>query len=326
MSAASSADYATDSFFLALILRADTCERTHIEEIWKEVLSQSFLAFLGQILSFRTVVFGSYIMTLLQPFIGLLHSTPKFGQDINYNVGALNNVEYDTFLDKKQNHGDTLYLLSEVADMIGIQVQSPDFPRCKAAKVWANSSDTSVVKIQRIHALLRNSLKRCLMRIGLITLLENTYQVNLQVSIFNMFRFIVVQDHETEEYHRISKLQNQTTISILIAYFMTCLRFSEAWQNCAFANETFACVDEVLDATREDDTEGSLTPDTIAEIKAEQMSIRCWKYFLILSCVTHLLGMTYAGVKYVMGFHCESSLWNLSGCVVVRKDLFRTSN
>jgi hypothetical protein len=312
MSICQSLDYGTDGFFIAVVLRAGQCSGGRMEAIWHEVMSQS--VFHGHFsVSFTTTAIISFILMFLQPLFAFLHTTPKWSETPKYAVGE--SEPYQNLLGSSKNMGDALFDLADCSEMCSIQVQSPQFPHAKALKAWEECEPHD--KISRVLSFTHNALNRSLSRIGLVTLMENAYQINLQVSILGLFLFIL--DNEEEfgaNAAALHRMQWQTKASIALSVFQACIRLGEVKQILSFGFWTIAKVH----SARDDITyhqlgngDGTIvTPRTSSDISWVKA-----KVVLIIVFTLAFISITgYAVCKvYFVLWVCEDRLWNLTGCV-----------
>jgi hypothetical protein len=328
MSIGQTMDYGTDSFFIAVVLRAGQCTNSRVEEIWHEVISQSVFPFLADF-TFGHLALLSYFLMFLQPVFAFSVSTPRdcCADDSDYSVGVGKPFKNWACLEK--NYGDALFDLADVSDMVSIQLMSPIFPRAKAEKAWEAHNMPTSEKVTRISNLIHNALNRSLGRIGLVTLLENAYQINLQVSILGLFTFIQENGSEHErDIHIVAKLQIQTKISILLGIIQACARVGEVGMILNFCWWT---IGRFQDARKTPSTPQTGRTSTSSDSSSHEETPICCEIFwvvakatlVILSSLGFILSTGYAIVKfYNILFVCEDRLWNVTGCV----DLSRYKN
>jgi hypothetical protein len=350
LSIASTMDYATDSFFMAVILRAKECD-DKLEIVWAKTLDQSpFFHYFN--VSFEVLAYISYGLMIAQPVYAMLNGIPACGEEApDYKVGVKNTekdedykLEFKTTVDTcygtTQNMGDALFGFAEIADMICIQSVGTDFPMNKANMVWEDKSNSEdiVIRCQRMLRFNRNALSRAFARVGLVTLAENTYQVTLQVSMLALFEYMkkgapaessfadmfyyVTHDDGTGK-SALLNLQFQTLCSIALSIFMAGIRFFEVFFVFYFSWLTHKRVSSVIEdkknspraASDEAVGEQPMTNEGIAELQRSLKDVRISVLGLLVLMIIYVVFTAWALAKLVYVYRCKDSLWNVSGCV-----------
>jgi hypothetical protein len=351
MSIGQTCDYGTDGFFMAVVLRAGQCSGSKLESIWHEVMAQSVLGGISS-LSFTSIAIISYVLVLLQPVLAFLQTTPSCSEESPKYTVSGDAKPFRNCLGNEKNYGQALFDLADVSDMCSIQVQQPSFAQEKAKKAWIECSPLD--KVTRVLSHTNKALNRTMSRIGLVTLLENAYQINLQVSFLGLYSFIIEHGgHDQASRIEMVAMQKGVQISIFLGVIQGFLRLGETIQVLRFACWTTSTIlndeaheqayvsvsggpeeptprptEQLAPASHSRDLEHFPIPEQAAamtETETEEVNInrrreiarvvaKALLLFMSALAFTSLIG--YAVTKfYFVTWVCEDKLWNFSGCV-----------
>lgn len=185
-------------------------------------------------------------------------------------------------------------------------------------------------RIHRICSLTHNALNRSLVRIFLVTILENTFQANLQVSVLGLFLCITKNSAEISagDESDLTTMKIQTCLSIALSVLQAVIRCGEVIRVSCFGIWTIRKLwdsreldpdDEAKDAT--DAVVRQISHNALPLSRNSSITLILAKVALILFFGVTVIGLTgYAAVKlYFTLFHCENHLWNVTGCVALPK-------
>lgn len=290
-------DMASDSFFLAVALRTDQCQGSEVQldAVWSETIRQSFIPYFSWI-RISTITLVCYIVMYMQLLYPLAQSTPTCGDSADLVVGNTANAEFRNILGHNMNLGDVLMILGEAANMASLQAQNPIYARAKEQYKWRHETNPT-----RSLIFLRNELLRGVVRIGLVALLENAVQLNIQTTLFAMNRAVFGGKY----------WQTQTLASILLSLMTSGSKVMGFWQCWKFYRSVFRRI-ELLKEESEDVWTGPSAPDLY---RHEELFARRYMILLWGMVVVFFLLCSYACCKLVAAFVCKESVWNLSGCV-----------
>eukprot|EP00930_Biecheleria_cincta_P048013 TRINITY_DN33395_c0_g1_i1.p1 TRINITY_DN33395_c0_g1~~TRINITY_DN33395_c0_g1_i1.p1 ORF type:complete len:423 (+),score=64.61 TRINITY_DN33395_c0_g1_i1:3-1271(+) len=302
-------DMATDGFFVANALADPICNG-RIDEVWQLVMERSMFRtiHLDHVLQFHRVVLLSFMCMTAQLLYPLLHTSPKDSQVVDYDVigprrpdGSEAILQFENYLGETVNFGDALHLLGEPMGASTLTLQKPSFPKQKA-DVILQSTPLTTDNLHRSLSFVRNTLVQGVVTIGLVALLENAFQINLQVSVFAMKRAVLKDD--LWQWHWAPQL-----FSISLSFIVSLEKIKAGIELLWFWRST---TNRILEATRDGQTHS--TEDEFLSDKRWRKTNWHMKRLVVLLLLL-ILATSYALVKFIKVFQCKDSLWNLSGCV-----------
>jgi len=161
---------------------------------------------------------------------------------------------------------------------------------------------------------LHNSLQRGFARVGLVALLENALQVNLQITVLALRLAAVGHGYKGDPEDRPAPTAAEIS-SVTLSVIMAILKVNEAFFLLRFS----ACVRKAI-CEQHDEEPGSIfcfngPPSLQEESKGIYRQIMFLTWLIRLIGVMLVATTGYALAKYYAVFHCEYSVWNISGCV-----------
>lgn len=270
------ADVCTDSAFSATSLKKLNCQDSGMQETWNTTWEQSIPGLLGVgAPPLSALIFVSWCLSLIQFMVPLMTSFPMPCDEWpSFILGSFG--PYRTMMLSDCYYHDALF---EIADSSGnASLQGLLVPYIKAQLRSGRFNSISHISRQMMTRML------------LSYFLENAVQVNVQVTLFALSRY-VNKDHPT--------LQTTNLISLSISIMGSFLKLLEA-------KDLFNL--------------GSLTEELYGPSvndEAVQQIYGRFKWGLLVArfaCGLLILSLLYAAVKLIGAFACEDSMLNLTGC------------
>jgi len=296
LSVVNKVDMASDSLFLAVALRTDQCQGSEVQlsKVWTETMRQSMMPFLHGI-RISTITLACYLVMFMQLLYPLAQSTPTWGDSPDLIVGKNGKAEFRNILGHNMNLGDVLMILGEASNMASLQALNPIYARSKEQYKWRQERNPT-----RSLIFLRNELLRGVVRIGLVALLENAVQLNIQTTLFSMNRAVFEGKY----------WQTQTLASILLSLMTSGSKVLGFWQCWKFYRSVNRRIHELMEETEDDLVVGSPSLHQHEFDLARKYMVLLW-----VMIVVFFLLCSYACCKVVAAFVCKESVWNLTGCV-----------
>jgi len=290
-------DMASDSFFLAVALRTDQCRGSEVQlaRVWSETIRQSLTPYLPWV-RISTITLACYVIMFMQLLYPLAQSTPTCGDSAYLVVGNTAKAEFRNVLGHNMNLGDVLMILGEAANMASLQSQNPAYARAKEQYKWRRELNPT-----RSLIFLRNELLRNVVRIGLVALLENAVQLNIQTTLFSMNRAVFGGKY----------WQTQTLASIVLSLLTSGSKVIGFWQCWRFYRSVFRRIGELQEEFEDD----WIAPNARGLYDHEYHLARKYMALLWGMIVVFFLLCAYACCKLIAAFVCKDSVWNLTGCV-----------
>lgn len=316
-------DLATDGFFTATVVANPYCKGEGFDKVWKIVMQQSALHrfHLEDHIAFDAIAVFSFFVMFCQVLYAILMTTPRCGSSVDYVIGTKRadgekaNVQFTNMVGEHMNLGDALHILGEPIGMMAITKQKPIFPQKKASLLL--KGDVTEDCRKRALSFAKNTLTQGIALLGCVAFLENSIQINLQVSYFAMRR--AVSHDSLWQWHWMSGLA-----SIFLSLIMSGEKMVVAWEFIKFADKVIQKIDAL--PQEEAPAEEEENPD-MGRARSEFHHADNWsqerevaiirRYNTILKFFTGLLVLlvVYAMCKCVAIFACKDSLLNLTGCV-----------
>lgn len=297
-------DMITDSLFIITLQREYACHDPLDSEWSRGYFGTNLLL----------VACASYILMVPQVIYTLLETTPRWSEPkVDYVVGIKDqqgknyNIQFTNMLGLKVNLGDTLAVLAEASGNQAIMSQSPEFPMIKEEQARHTKA------YQNALNLVRGALSRGMIRIGLVGLMENAFQINVQVIMLTMAQRTLKEtgSHEDES----SNLSYQRAVLSIVLSLCMCLgkladgyQLLNFWKTSGLQMERALREAKGLPAGNEDDF------TCMTEFADTYQAIIFYKRAIYLMCFLLVLTLAYAAMKVVGLYTCESYVLNMSGC------------
>lgn len=326
-------DVATNGFFLATTMSAPSCDNMdELDQLWRQVLEQSAFSHLGPEalgkMTIANIAFWFWTLTFLQPLIAFMVSFPLFEAktwqlmspwSVTYKP-AMNNgsyvpkVTYRTLHDDRQNHGNALMAVAEVARMGAVTYRDLEFAmsKFKLALQVLKVEPTQKRALECLHHS-HGLYQRSTFRFFFQGFLESSLQLQLQVTLLGIQRAATGDRMRAVEDTGIiatfNSLNHQTLFTIGVSLLMAIKRVIDV-------RALFVAAKAISEETKNND----LTDCTIRDVVSEYYAILTRQIYCYLGTTVFIMSLAYAFAKYWAVFYCQSSLWNLAlyppnGCV-----------
>eukprot|EP00931_Biecheleriopsis_adriatica_P056606 TRINITY_DN33545_c0_g1_i1.p1 TRINITY_DN33545_c0_g1~~TRINITY_DN33545_c0_g1_i1.p1 ORF type:complete len:483 (+),score=68.59 TRINITY_DN33545_c0_g1_i1:36-1451(+) len=305
-------DLATDGFFAASALADHDCEH-QVYKIWRSVMEQScfhqignMLGFKEEVLQFHRVVLASFVLLWVQLLYALLHSTNCFCERADYVIGTENEYGIEAQLEISSacgvtNFGDALHILGEPMGAFSLTAQKPKFPQ-KKADMLLKAKEVKDKDVETALSYVQAFLVHGSLVLGSVALLENSVQVNLQVSVLAM-KAAVAKGKIWQDRQWIPAM-----VSICLSLALSLEKIKVGWDLIRSKNHTWK---KILDAIAEKRL--MQTEEYIGSLPAwRKIERHCYLLIAIEMCL--ILSLSYALAKLFMMFRCEDAVWNITGC------------
>eukprot|EP00928_Gymnodinium_smaydae_P088869 TRINITY_DN7290_c2_g1_i1.p1 TRINITY_DN7290_c2_g1~~TRINITY_DN7290_c2_g1_i1.p1 ORF type:complete len:699 (-),score=156.37 TRINITY_DN7290_c2_g1_i1:106-2157(-) len=328
-------DICSNGFFAATAFGADSLacigSVKKMDPIWATVIEQSkFLRHLPpDWLTIPRLAATFWALSFAQPIYAIAVAFPLFEpakwrplffwnvtwkpdmKDSNHTP----KLNYGTLVDARQNHGNALMAVADVARMGAVTFQDEEFAMAKyflsLDKLRRTQNGGDLIACLH-HAM--GLLQRSSFRFILQGFLETSLQLNLQVSLLAVqraSRWGMRQHDEVGIFVTLNHLNLQTLLSVTLGLVISLKRMYEVY---TLFSKTRRIVRETQTL--------KLSDCRLNTILEEYARIRWASYFNYAGAFLYVGSMAYAAVKLWAVFYCPSSLWNLhpyppNGCVVL---------
>lgn len=266
--------------------------------------------------SLEVIIKMSWGMSFL-PFIWMLATAiPRFGHmhkvlsvleaDADSLIGRdkLNDREWKTLFGDDFCTGRMLFSFPDGIGMSAIASIAVEY-QIHLIKKHQKGNDPKMFKY------LHHSLLRCVNRVLMHGLLENVFQLHVQLSLWGVRRAEEkLNDHN-------SKLDEfvfcQLVFVVVVNSALSVSRLGDAFQHTKVAYDILDSPDPLSDT----DVLSTLTQDYVDGFKNDKAKAKLWMYVLLFGLPVYTFFLALAVCKASAFFLCEHSVWNLSGCVDV---------
>lgn len=198
-----------------------------------------------------------------------------------------------------------LFQWAETLGMSAIIAMTTDYPRERVKQAQKQAEDNPK-NFYHLH----HSLQRCLGRVFFNGLLEVCFQTHVQVSLLAVtFAEAKLDGRDWFELGLV-----QAGAAVLINFAISCYRFRDAYEHLEMFYDIWG--EHPLWCTGSSD-ESTEEPDRASEYRDDRQWSLILMRWLLVSTLVYLVILVHVVFKIVALFHCEYSVWNLSGCVDV---------
>lgn len=299
-------DHATDTFFSAKLIMSEECNNDLMSSIFDKVKAESFIIRWVPF-SFKTMALWMWFALFLQFIIPVMTTVPWFTHwcKTKYEVSATEaDHNYMNIYREDQNHGDALMMLGDASGMTTLMQMGFVYVVKREKHSWDERTRNGMTS-EGINASLtyvKAGMARGISRVGLVALLENGMQTNLQVSALAIKRAVLGASN------------NRSFIvfdvgSIILSTVVAMLKLNESRIILDFANRVHQRVESTEHERRDEERQA---------INWVVWNIRLMRYVFWPLLIFFV---AYAICKFVAVFVCEYSVWNISGCVDLSDEL-----
>jgi hypothetical protein len=308
-------DSETDSLFAAAALKTFTCPAgMQLFKVWEVTWHQSMLGMLKiPCVGMPTLVITSWFLSLVQlvlpqiqtfrwlPYYPALDKNePEFEreEEAPEKVLVLGFGDRQALLSTGLDNQSIFNALSEASGLASIQNLTVTSIQMQIGSVENYFIPQKINMIVHLCSSITSRMFNTL-------LLENSFQINIQVTLFAVSRFITKGENH--------KAQIQVIASLALSILLTLCKLAEAKSFLTFAVQTQTEVLEGLEGPY------SHYRTDYPHVSRGVVTLRRAIWTVRFCCIILIVTLLYAAVKLSAAFLCEDSMWNVTGCVEMNK-------
>jgi hypothetical protein len=337
-------DNVTDTYFTARTLKSEQCSNHTFSHIWDHEIEKSVF-FHAVPHDFDKLIICLFAALFLQQIVPLIEAMPQYQywNQVQYNVGGrgLPGTDYHNLAGEPTTTGDAVCVLGEAAGMGSLLQMGLFYPRAKEqytrflslggmTQSLTGSGGDGVSKFDAHKSLiyLQNAMIRGLARVGLVAMVENGLQLNMQVTVLALKRASL-------RGHAVPQLTFAEISSVVLSLITAILKLNESRFILEFSHDVHVALDKHGQSLRASvsgvdyfpsdqslpsaDQRHGYAPARFEWMREDTLQLyrrvmRRW--YLLVVCTVFMCGfVVYAVVKFCFVFICPYSLWNITGCV-----------